>query len=164
VTADELEALARLLRKLAAEGLGTPCLPKEVFSAFRGVVAQPAVEVLVTRSGSDVLLTRREDKNWHGYHLPGGFVGVGESVEAACDRVAKRELGASATLQRIVGSYAWTDHPYASPLSLLCLCTLDWPPRDGVFFDHLPEDLLCQHRELIESCWPPHGRDLERLT
>jgi ADP-ribose pyrophosphatase YjhB (NUDIX family) len=159
VTADELEGLARLLRKLAVEGLGTPRLPKEVFSAFQGVVTQPTVEVLVTRSGSDVLLTQREDKNWHGYHLPGGFVGVGESVEAACDRVARRELGASATLQRIVGSYAWSDHPYASPLSLLCLCTLDGPPRDGAFFEQLPDGLLRQHRELIESCWPPRGRD-----
>lgn len=156
MNSDELQQLASLLRKLAAEGLGTPRLPKEVFSAMRGVVAQPTVELLITSNGRDVLLTPRQDKHWHGYHLPGGFVGVGESLEHACARIALAELRAGATLQRIVGHYAWTDHPYASPLSLLCLCTLDREPAEGALFavESLPEALLRQHRELLERWWP----------
>jgi ADP-ribose pyrophosphatase YjhB (NUDIX family) len=154
MTDDEIEQLALLLQKLAAEGLGTPRTPKQVFVAFRGVVTQPTVELLVTRNGRDVLLTPRHDKHWAGHHLPGGFVGVGENLQAACDRIARVELGTGASLARLVGHYTWTDHPYASPLSLLCLVRLDGSPRAGEFFEPLPNDLLRQHRALLESCWP----------
>jgi ADP-ribose pyrophosphatase YjhB (NUDIX family) len=156
MTEDDIAQLALLLRKLAEEGLGTPRTPKDVFVPLRGVVVQPTAEVLVSRTGRDVLLTRREDRNFHGYHLPGGFVGVGEGLSEACDRIAQRELGAGAQLTRIVGHYTWQDHPYASPLSLLCLCQLYGEPRDGTSFDvrALPDDLLPQHRALIESSLP----------
>jgi ADP-ribose pyrophosphatase YjhB (NUDIX family) len=154
MTDEEVSTLAQLLRQLAAEGLGTPRTPKEVFGALRGVCTQPTVELLVTSSGQDVLLTRRDDRHWSGWHLPGGFVGVGETLQAACERVGRAELGAVATFDRIVGHYTWTDHPYASPLSLLCLCRLEATPTDGQFFAVLPPDLLSQHRALLESCWP----------
>ncbi|MDB4976265.1 MAG: hypothetical protein JWN48_4606 [Myxococcaceae bacterium] len=154
MTADEVALLTQLLRKLSAEGLGTPRTPKEVFGAFKGVVTQPAVELLVTRSGSDVLLTRREDRHWHGWHLPGGFVGVEETLEAAATRIAKVELGTGAKLQRIVGHYTWPNHPYASALSLLCLCELEGAPADGQFFEPLPDDLLAGHRALLQRFWP----------
>lgn len=154
MTDDEIQQLAQLLRKLAAEGLGTPRTPKDVFVALRGVVTQPTVELLVSRDGREVLLTPRRDKHWQGLHLPGGFVGVGETLEAACDRVARSELGVGAVLERLVGHYTWTDHPYASPLSLLCLCRLDGHPQVGEFMSALPDDLLRQHRVLLERWWP----------
>jgi ADP-ribose pyrophosphatase YjhB (NUDIX family) len=154
MTDAELHELAALLRKLAAEGLGTPRTPKDVFVALRGVVTQPTVELLVSRDGTEVLLTPRHDKHWAGHHLPGGFVGVGETLDEACDRVARAELGVGATLQHLVGHFTWTDHPYASPLSLLCLCRLDGEPTAGRFFTTLPDDLLRQHRALLGSCWP----------
>jgi len=154
MTENEIQQLAGLLRKLAAEGLGTPRTPKDVFVALRGVVTQPTVELLVSRDSRDVLLTPRHDKHWAGHHLPGGFVGVGERLEDACDRVARAELGVGATLERLVGHFTWSDHPYASPLSLLCLCHLDGAPNVGEFFVTLPDDLLRQHRALLGSCWP----------
>lgn len=161
MTDDEVQQLALLLRKLAAEGLGTPRTPKDVFVAFRGVVTQPTVELLVSTDERDVLLTPRHDKNWSGHHLPGGFVGVGETLQAACDRVARAELGVGATLERLVGHFTWTDHPYASPLSLLCRCRLEGAPQVGRFFATLPDDLLRQHRTLLRSCWPERGHASE---
>lgn len=152
---DDLQTLARLLRQLASEGLGTPNMPREVFPALRGVVAQPTVEVLATTTGRDVLLTRRDDRNFQGFHLPGGFVGCGETLETACERVARAELGVCATLERVVGHYTWADHPYASPLSLLCLCRLDGEPSDGTYFAELPPDVLAEHRVLLERFWMP---------
>jgi ADP-ribose pyrophosphatase YjhB (NUDIX family) len=154
VTDEESAQLAQLLRQLSAEGLGVPRAPKAVFLALKGVVAQPTVEVLVTQNGRDVLLTRRDDDDWSGWHMPGGFVGAGESLEAACDRIARRELGTPARLLRLVGHYTWTDHPYASALSLLCVCQLEGEPNDGRYFDPLPPDLLVQHRALLEASWP----------
>jgi ADP-ribose pyrophosphatase YjhB (NUDIX family) len=154
VTDEDSALLAQLLQKLAAEGLGVPRAPKAVFLALKGVVAQPTVELLVTQDGRDVLLTRRDDDDWSGWHMPGGFVGAGEDLAAACDRIARRELGTPARLLRLIGHYTWTDHPYASALSLLCVCELSGAPNDGQYFDPLPADLLLQHRALLQASWP----------
>jgi ADP-ribose pyrophosphatase YjhB (NUDIX family) len=154
VTEEEVRELARLLRKVSAEGLGVPHFPKEAFVALKGVVSQIAVELLVTRDGRDVLLTPRHDKHWDGWHLPGGFVGVDESLERACARIGARELGVNVRMRRLVGHYAWTDHPYASAVSLLCACELDGPPHDGEFFHELPASLIAQQRALLERFWP----------
>ncbi len=154
MTEEEVQELARLLGKVAAEGLGVPRLPGAAFVAMKGVVTQPTVEVLLTRDGRDLLLTPRHDKHWDGWHLPGGFVGVEESLEQACARIARRELEIGVTLKRVVGHYTWTDHPYASALSLLCLCEADAPPRDGQYFSELPPSLIPQHRALLERWWP----------
>jgi 8-oxo-dGTP diphosphatase len=150
---DEIQQLSSLLRRLAASGMGVPRMPRAVFEALRGVAVQPAVEVLVTRTGRDVLLTRRDDEHWSGYHIPGGFVGCGETLQLACSRVALAELGVEARMERLVGHYTWPDHPYASALSLLCLCRVDEAPRHGTFFDPLPSDILASHRQMLEEFW-----------
>ena len=155
MTPDEIAQLASLLRKLAADGGGTPRMPWEIFSALRGVVCQPALEMLVTRTGRDVLLTTRHDQSFSGHHIPGGFVGAWEPLEIAADRIARRELHVSARPIRIVGHHTWAEHPFASALSLLCLCELSGEPADGAFFDcdSLPSDLLPEHRQLLDAYW-----------
>jgi len=45
------------------------------------------------------------------------------------------------------------EHPYASALSLLCVCRLAGAPRDGEYFERLPPDVLPEHRRLIEEFW-----------
>jgi ADP-ribose pyrophosphatase YjhB (NUDIX family) len=150
VTEEEVQQLAQLLRQVSSEQLGVPRLPGPAFVALKGVVTQPTVEVWITRDGHDVLLTPRHDKHWDGWHLPGGFVGVEESLEQACARVGLRELGVPVKLQRLVGHYTWTDHPYASALSLLCLCHAEAEPTEGQYFSELPSSLIPQHRALLE--------------
>jgi ADP-ribose pyrophosphatase YjhB (NUDIX family) len=154
VTEEEVQQLARLLRQVSAEGLGVPRLPKAVFVALNRVVRQPAAEVLVTRDGRDLLFTPRHDKDWDGWHIPGGFVGVDESLEEACARIGGRELGVTVTLERLIGHYSWSDHPYASALSLLCVCRIDGEPREGRFFAELPANLIPQHRAMLAQWWP----------
>lgn len=146
----EIEELARLLRRLSESGQGAPRLPAPVFYALKGVVAQPVVELLLRRDGA-VLLTYREDANWRGWHLPGGFVGVGESLEAACSRLAKAELGIDVRLEGILGHMSWDDHPYASPVSLLCSCAFEREPSSGEFFASPPEPMIERHRELLRA-------------
>lgn len=148
LSAAECAELARLLRRVGQSGCGVPRLPKEVFVALKGVCAQVAVEVLVLRDG-EVLLTERHDQHWSGWHIPGGFVGCEESLESACDRIARTELGRPARLVTLLGSYTWRDHPYASLTSLLCRCELVGEPAEGKFFGRLPSDLIPEHRELL---------------
>ncbi len=57
------------------------------------------VDILIRlRDGGVVLIERKNPP--HGYALPGGFVDVGESVEAAAIREAKEETGLDVRLVR----------------------------------------------------------------
>ena len=151
-TADGLSAaeereLARLLRKLTDAGLRSPRMPAEVWRLLHGLVPQPAVEVVVTRTGRDVLLNHRRDRDWDGWEIPGGFMLYHESVEDACRRIAEREIGTSVAFERIVTAYMWPDHPYGSPLSLVCLCRPLGEPTRGRYFEELPDGMVPHHAD-----------------
>ncbi len=61
--------------------------------------------VILFREG--VVLIRRENPPYQGcYALPGGFVEVGESTEAAVRREAKEETGLETDLLGLVGVYS----------------------------------------------------------
>jgi hypothetical protein len=45
----------------------------------------------------------------------------------------------------------WPDHPYASTLSLVCLCEAEQAPAAGTFFTRIPDKMITHHREFIEA-------------
>jgi 8-oxo-dGTP diphosphatase len=62
--------------------------------------------VICDRDGR-VLLIRRANEPFRGaYALPGGFVDVGETVEAACRREVLEEAGVAVGELRLVGVYS----------------------------------------------------------
>jgi 8-oxo-dGTP diphosphatase len=71
---------------------------------------QLAVDVvirLVDRSGKIVLIERHNPPE--GWAIPGGFVDVGERVEAAAVREAKEETGLDVVLVALLGIYSDPD-------------------------------------------------------
>jgi len=60
---------------------------------------------LLDRPGRPVVLVERRSPP-AGYALPGGFVDVGETVEAAALREAREETGLDVTLLRLLGVYS----------------------------------------------------------
>jgi len=88
----------------------------QIAHTCRKGTVQPAVELLVTSTGRDVLLTHRDDEHWSGYHIPGGFVGCGESLQMACACVSRTELGVDSVFERLIGHCVWLEHPSAAPL------------------------------------------------
>jgi 8-oxo-dGTP diphosphatase len=65
-----------------------------------------AVDAVILFQGG-VVLIRRENPPYQGcYAFPGGFVEVGESVEAAVSREAKEETGLEIDLLGLVGIYS----------------------------------------------------------
>jgi ADP-ribose pyrophosphatase YjhB (NUDIX family) len=151
MTEAETEQLRSLLLKLRAEGLAVPRMPCDVWKALRGLVVQTAVEILITRNGDEFLLTWREDQHWRGWHIPGGFLGPEESLKAACRRIAKRELGIEVIFEHLLMAYVWPDHPYASVVSLLCICSTESTPCTGSFHQRIPEDTLPNHDALLRA-------------
>ena len=60
---------------------------------------------LVDRPGRPIVLIERRSPP-AGHALPGGFVDVGETVEAAALREAREETGLEVTLTRLLGVYS----------------------------------------------------------
>lgn len=60
---------------------------------------------LVDRPGRPIVLIERRNPP-AGHALPGGFVDVGETVEAAALREAREETGLEVTLTRLLGVYS----------------------------------------------------------
>jgi ADP-ribose pyrophosphatase YjhB (NUDIX family) len=147
----ELAELQRLLTKLIATGIRTPDLPHDLWLLLHALVPQPAVEIVVVRDGPEVLLNHRQDEHWNGWEMPGGYLHYRESVADACARIAQREIGVSVTLERIVTAYMWPDHPYGSPLSVVCRCRADGEPLRGQFFADLPDGMVPHHADFARA-------------
>lgn len=65
------------------------------------------VDAVVIDRGGRVLLIRRKHPPFVGcYALPGGFVDIGETVEAACRRELREETGAEVGRVHLVGVYS----------------------------------------------------------
>jgi ADP-ribose pyrophosphatase YjhB (NUDIX family) len=151
--ADEQARLVALLRRLAAEGGAMPTTPRPIWDALAGVVPRLAVELCLTRPTHEdaIWLSYRDDESWRGWHIPGGFVGAGESLADACRRIGARELGVELELGAVVGDFAWPDHPCGAVLSLLCAVRSEVEPGAdrGRWFEALPNDMVSHHAEFV---------------
>jgi len=65
-----------------------------------------AVAAIIEIDGKLLLTIRAHEPKAGMYDLPGGFVEYGESVEIACVREVREELGIDVAIQSYVGSFA----------------------------------------------------------
>ena len=127
---------------------------------------RPGVAAIIQSGEGRILLQRRSDNGLWG--LPGGSVGIGESVHDAIVREVREETGLAVEVVRLIGVYSdpkfqivrYPDGNVVHYISTLFACrilggtlqTCD-ETLDLRFFDpaDLPDDLLPMHRIRIKD-------------
>jgi ADP-ribose pyrophosphatase YjhB (NUDIX family) len=113
-----------------------------------------AVNAVIERDGR-YLLARRRDIGW--WHLVGGGLEYGETIQQGLLREVREEIGVSIDILRLVGVYA---KPQKQEVVLTFLCSLPADTAEpktseeiveiGWFAtDQLPQPLLPKHRERL---------------
>ena len=86
-------------------------LPEEEFHAIYSRVPRLCVEVVIVNAQRGVLLSLRDiPPNVGAWHIPGGTVLFGESLEAAVQRVARDELGLNVGVGELLGYIEYPSH------------------------------------------------------
>ena len=125
--------------------------PAESEARFRiGVFA------VIEREGR-YLLARRRDIGW--WNLAGGGLEFGESVEEGLAREVREEIGATITVERLIGVYS---KPRKNEIVLAFLCRLtDDSPAPGLSDEvsevawflpnEFPTEVLPKHRQRLDD-------------
>lgn len=133
----------------------------------RPVTPQLAADIIIEltdRPGRPIVLIERLNPPY-GWAIPGGFVDVGETVEAAAIREAKEETNLNVTLKTLLGSYSRPDRDARGhTVSLVYIAEAQGQPlaqddaKDFVIctLDELPQPLAFDHARIIA--------DYKRLT
>ncbi len=123
-------------------------LPEAIFESFIHLVPFVACELIVTDRKGGILLTRRDDKYWRGWHIPGGLLRYGESFHKRLNATALRELGRRVVDFRFLMAHNHGVGARSHDVSLLFLCRLSGAPKDGEFFKTPPRDTITEHRKI----------------
>ena len=118
------------------------------------------VDVVVPSEDGRVLLIRRASDPYEGnWALPGGFVEVGETLEAAAAREAEEETGLTVEIVRLVGVYS---DPDRDPRGHNVSCVYLARPTEGEpsaasdaaeasFLDPLSVELAFDHEKIVSD-------------
>lgn len=151
MTEEQQAELISLLRLLKKDDLAPPKTPYEIWLEIGRLFPLPVVEVIVTRTGKDFLLTERHDKFWNGLHIPGGFVLYGESIAQACNRIAQKELGIDVKFEKVINAHAWEEETQGRPISIICECKPLGEPNDGKFYSDIPAEIIKEHKPFLKT-------------
>lgn len=164
MTPERAKLLGELIEEMNREG---GYIPDEAWLPINRAFVIPFVEVAVVRqldSEWQLLLGHREDEFWQGWEIPGGiWKAQSQTIEDACNAVAKGELGVHVDFIRLAKVYKWTDNPRGHPLSLVCICQTDDEVQETdtkKFFGkkNLPSPWAGHHGEFVQAVFA----DLEK--
>lgn len=160
---EEIASIVHALNLLSEKGFP---VSSEIFDAWCGACVTTSIELAVLKrdekSGGQpkVLMIHREDKFFHGWHIPGTIILPGDTEESAMMRLIKKEVGARVTPPRFAdrSHVAKGDGPYQNKrgqeVAILYTCFLIGEySGNGLFFllHTPPEDTLGHHKILLEK-------------
>lgn len=131
------------------------------------LLAADAIIELTDRPGRPLVLIERLNPP-HGWAIPGGFVDIGERVEAAAVREAREETGLAVTLRALLGVYSDPARdPRGHTVTAVYVAEARGEPQAlddaralGVFApDALPAELAFDHAQVLADyrAWRADG-------
>lgn len=144
----EQAELARLLKRVVEDDRGF--IPDPAYEVIHKLVPWPAVEVLIYDKQGRFLLTYRDDKNFIGWHIPGGYMKPGEDFHQACTRNIQKERIAQEVINiQLIASSVWLEgeHPFGYPISLIFACQIsdEIAERENLrWFSNIPNNVIVQ--------------------
>jgi len=147
------------LKSFATQAIGLIENPEkgigaELFEAIISIVPQPCIEAIVVDNierPERVLAVWRDDKHYHGWHFPGGFIRFGDNREQTVKKVINKELEVGVKRLKFTGVLTSGVDSRGHTVGTVFLVELDGEEKRGKWFDRVPEELLEHHKEFLEK-------------
>lgn len=165
LTTEERAEYLRLQKKVGWRRTGT-----DVFESFFPILPMVPSEQAVVRMIDDVpcvLMWHRSDEHYIGWHMPGGYMLLGETDWQWCERVLKKEADLKLTKVQFIRRFNTRPETGFVPnhqMAHFFLCEAEGEPTKGKFFPltAIPEDTLGHHKYYID-CLRAHLMRMETM-
>ena len=134
------------MKKLRDPHLG---LGKKLFNKIVKLVPFVACEVLIYDKRKGVLLLKRHDQYYNGWHIPGGLLRFRESFDERIQAVAREELDIHISSHELIDTYNFIDDPRGHTIGFVFLCKTSDTPTTGKWFKKIPKNLIAHHKPFV---------------
>jgi ADP-ribose pyrophosphatase YjhB (NUDIX family) len=132
--------------------------PYGIFDKLLSRTVPTSQELLLIREGR-LYLVYRDDENWKGWHVPGGFLSPRETLIMAAQRIADTEIpGSKITGTKLIFTLRGTDNPRFDTTTLLVISEFEGEPTGGRWFEEFPVDFLGGPQRLYPEILAPYLR------
>lgn len=135
----------------------------EEFKNIYAKVPRLCVDIVI-KTDRGILMTLRDIEPYKGlWHIPGGTVLYGETIDAAVKRIARQELGIETEVLNLLGYLEFPSEKklkgWGQPIALQMLCTirsgeikLDNQASEFRFFQNLiPDNTVEEHKMVFDK-------------
>lgn len=132
----------------------------EEYHKIYSKVPRAVVECII-KSDKGVLLTKRAIEPFKGlWHLPGGTIGINETIEDAVKRVAKEEVNLEVEVGTFLGIIDWFNYAKLGEHTIsLCYeiikfsgeIKLDYQATEAKFFQKIPRNTIKNHYNFLRN-------------
>ena len=150
---EELHLYLELQKKVGWRRTGTT-----VFQSFFPLLPFVPFELAVVREighRTHILMWHRNDEHYCGWHMPGGYILLGENDQQVVERVLTKEVGLKLRSWEFIRCFNTRPETGWVPnhqMAKFYHCIAEGEPSTGQFFpvDHLPERTLAHHIRYVE--------------
>ncbi|MBM3209017.1 NUDIX domain-containing protein [Candidatus Shapirobacteria bacterium] len=133
-------------------------LPFEEFKYIYQRVPRLCVEVVI-KTSKGILLTLRDIPPFQGYwHLPGGTVLLGETLEGAVKRFAQEEVGLRVKVKEFLGVIEYSKASFGQTIGLAYLISatsgkpkIDFQAKKVKFFKKIPKKTIPEQIKFLNA-------------
>lgn len=146
----DIHKLTKELKKISP----FPNMEPEIFFALKKLLPMLAIELFIVNGNGEFVLVQKKGQ-FNGWALPGGFLGLNEDLEVACQRIAKKYLGVKVSHINFLTVCNLTEKIYGKnnghAVVLIIACDLPKSAKSISYFKKIPKDILKHHKVILKK-------------